>query len=116
LPGSAPHRGQVAAEDGRARLGEKRRIYVAASAALNNGLLAMSSEESGAVTEARRSASIAAWELQLIASADVGRHARSALNALDARDGGTLLESLAELIPAMRADLGVEPLDISDLW
>jgi hypothetical protein len=113
----------IAAEDERAKSAEKRRIYAAAYAALSDGLMVMSTAESSkedsdatALRSATGGASSAGWELQLIASADVSRHARDALNALQQGEGETLLDSLAELIPAMRADLGTDPLDIGDLW
>lgn len=113
----------IAAEDAQAKLAEKRRIYAAASAALNNGLVAMSAmnvsvndSDTAALSSLLVTAGNIAWELQLIASAEVGRHARDALNALREGDGDTLLESLAALIPAMRADLGIESLDVGDLW
>jgi hypothetical protein len=113
----------IAAEDERAKRAEKRRIYAVSYAALSDGLMAMSRNESSksgsdvtAFHSALVGASNAAWELQLIASADVSRHARDALNALQQGDGETLLESLSALIPAMRADLGIDPLDIGDLW
>jgi hypothetical protein len=113
----------IAAEDERANRAEKRRVYAVAYAALNNGLEAMPTTDSSkrerhvtASHSALERASNAAWELQLIASADVSRHAGDALFALQQEDGDSLLESLAELIPAMRADLGIDPLDIGDLW
>jgi hypothetical protein len=113
----------IEAEDERARRAEKRRVYAVAYAALSDSLMAMSRKEISksesdvrAFHSASEKASNAAWELQLIASADVSRHARDALNALHEGDGDTLLESLAALIPAMRADLGIDPLDVGDLW
>lgn len=106
----------VAAEDERAKLAEKRRIYAAASAAFNDGLVAISNQDSGAVTAAERSASIAASELQLIASAVVAPHARHTLRVLAGHDEAALLESLGELIPAMHAEPGAEPLKTGDLW
>lgn len=113
----------IAAQDERAKVAEGRRIYAAAYTALCDGLLAMPGAESSdndsdtaALKSARARASNAASELQLMASASVGRCARDALNALQDGDGEALLEALAELMRAMRTDLGVEPLDAGDLW
>jgi hypothetical protein len=111
----------IAAQSERARVADRRKVYAAASAALNDGLMVISDQElagqhGGVPDSVLVAANSAAWELQLIASVDVSRLARDALTALQIGDGDTLLESLAALIPAMRADLGNDPLDIADLW
>jgi hypothetical protein len=107
----------IAAEDERAKIAERRRIYVAAYAALSDGLRVMERSADDEVAPAVSISAInAARELELIASADVGRCARDALRGLDEHDGEALVEALAGLVGAMRADLGVEPVDVGDLW
>ena len=90
----------IAAQDERAKVAERRRIYAAAYTALCDGLVAMPGAESSdddsdtaALKSARARASNAASELQLMASASVGRCARDALNALQEGDGEALLEA-----------------------
>lgn len=79
---------RIAAEGARARLADRRRVFMAAYSALNDGLLATSRAETSedtsdaaALTPVRTRMLIAPRKQQRVASADVGRLARDGLNA-----------------------------------
>jgi hypothetical protein len=104
-------------DDERAKTTEKRRLYAACLTALNDCLAARVRSDTyqddtagEAYGTAVVDASNAVWELQLIAPKTVGRLASDALFALiRSRDQYAFTTAQAELINAMRADIGWEP-------
>jgi hypothetical protein len=102
-------------EDERAKIAEKRRMYAACLGALANGSRARQSVETSDNPDRREAFALAAntaanavWELELIAPKAVGRLATDVLVAMYKPAGFGKVQG--ELILAMRADLGGEPL------
>jgi hypothetical protein len=113
----------IAADNDRAKVAEKRRIYAACLTALSDDLSAAirretfaNTEETGKYGAALLTALNAVSELQLVAPSEVGRCGGTALVRLnhlkhftdEARQA--FVRALVELTKAMRADLGESPL------
>jgi hypothetical protein len=114
-------RTSIAAEDARAKLAEKRRIYANCMAALTACASATDNTERGTdlppaqfaelleeLSRTRQAAMNATYEVQLIGPIEVARLTNRAIRALldSAAQAGDIAEAVAKLTRAMRRDLG----------
>jgi len=101
-------RTSISAEDERAKLAEKRRVYASCLASLTaTGLVSTgNSPNPESVTNAFMSATCALFEVRLIAPREVGELAGTALGRLLGSEFGGFADVVTRLTSAMRADLG----------